>query len=244
VANAVPPPPADAVRVWRGFRSPQLPLQDFYERLNTVFIPATVEMQIAAGLVGYIPCIAAGLPGKPETAPDETAILFWESQQTYADGFKTLGVRTYTLTHGAVYTAASGAAFPTPLTLPLQLNQPHELGGRPLDWMHEPVCHLIGARPETLQASEFAEQVALAIGHGKATAIICLGNDHVVYWEAGTSDERRLRIARLARCCSWTHEVEAKPTSLQAGLWDEWPGVETRPGDCLNIQFRRRGLAR
>ena len=76
---------------------------------QTVFVPSTVLMQIDIGLEGYIPSVLGGLEGKPDTVPDETAILFWESQQTYRDGFKTLAVRTYTLTHGAVYTAASGA---------------------------------------------------------------------------------------------------------------------------------------
>ena len=101
--------PPDAVRVWRGYRAPALPQADFFTKLGTVFVPATVKMQIAIGLDGYLPSVPAGLEGKPDTVPDETAILFWDSQGTYTAGFDTLAVRTYTLTHGAVYRPPSGA---------------------------------------------------------------------------------------------------------------------------------------
>jgi hypothetical protein len=82
--------PADAVRVWRGFRQPELTLDQFYDKLGSVFVPATVKLQVQAGLQTYVPTVLAGLPGKPDSVPDETAILFWESQQTYWDGFTTL----------------------------------------------------------------------------------------------------------------------------------------------------------
>src|SRR5580698_1730575 len=98
----------NAVRVWRGYRLPTLPIDQFYSKLGTVFVPATVLMQIDAGLYSYTPTVPAGLDGKPDTTPDETAILFWDSQETYWNGFTTLAVRTYTLTHGGVYLTANG----------------------------------------------------------------------------------------------------------------------------------------
>jgi len=65
--------PPNAVRVWRGYA--QLPLDKFYSALGTVFVPATVLMQIDAGLYSYTPTVPAGLDVKPATVPDETAIL-------------------------------------------------------------------------------------------------------------------------------------------------------------------------
>ena len=73
--------PANAVRVWRGFRLPTLTLPAFYDKLGTVFVPATVKLQINAGLHSYTPTVPAGLEGKPDYVPDETAILFWKSQE-------------------------------------------------------------------------------------------------------------------------------------------------------------------
>ena len=139
--------PPDAVRVWRGYRAPTLALPDFFQKLGTVFVPATVKMQIAAGLDGYIPSVPAGLPNKPDSVPDETAILFWDSQQTYTDGFNVLAVRTYTLTHGAVYRPPSGAEFPVVYAGALVSEQPYYLIDKPADWMHGQVSHLIGGRP-------------------------------------------------------------------------------------------------
>src|SRR5471030_1917969 len=108
--------PPDAVRVWRGFRLPSLAVDQFYSKLGTVFIPATVKFQIDAGLHSYTPAVPAGLQGKPDWVPDETAILFWKSQQVYWNGFTRLSVRTYTLTHGGCYvttgTPLSRADFP------------------------------------------------------------------------------------------------------------------------------------
>ena len=97
------PVPPDAVRVWRGFRSPALSTGEFHNELGATFLPATVKMQSNAGLCSYIPTVVAGLPGKPDSAPDETAILFWGSQTAYRNSFNRLAVRIYTLTHNGVY---------------------------------------------------------------------------------------------------------------------------------------------
>lgn len=234
----------DAVRVWRGFRAPTIDLKAFYERLETVFVPSTVLMQIDAGLEGYIPSVLGGLEGKPDTVPDETAILFWESQQTYRDGFKTLAVRTYTLTHGAVYTGASGAEFPVLFAGELKANQPYNLVDQVVDWMHGTVRHLAGARPEDVDPESFRAGIAEVLSGGTAGlagAIVCAGDDYVVYWELeGDAGPERDRLAELAARTAWNHVATAQPTSLQIGLWDGWSGMEIEPGASLNMQFQRR----
>ena len=110
--NSPMPIPPNAVRIWRGFRQADLSQEEFFKRLAQTFIPSTVEMQIQNGLDVYVPTIPCGMLDKPSTVPDETAILFWDSQQTYHDGFLTLAGRTYTLTHGGCYTSESRADFP------------------------------------------------------------------------------------------------------------------------------------
>jgi hypothetical protein len=233
-------PPRDAVRVWRGFRSEDLPLHAFLDRLSTVFIPATVLMQIQAGLCSYIPCVLGGLPDKPAVAPDETALLYWESQQTYLDGFKTLAVRTYTLTHGAVYTGSSGAAFPIPFQVPLQQDVPSCLGGR-IDWMHASIRHLVGARKVDVASSDFAGSVADACsGSSPEAAIVVVGADYLAYWEAGVAAGHDERFERLSASCSWTHDRTAAAIEMTVGLWADWAGLAVAPGDLLNLQFRRR----
>jgi hypothetical protein len=242
-------PPAltpDAVRVWRGFRDPVIDLAAFYERLSTVFVPATVLMQIDAGLDGYIPTVLGGLPDKPDEIPDETAILFWDSQQTHADAFKKLAVRTYTLTHSAVYTASSGAGFPLLFSGELKADQPYHLVEREADWMHGSVRHLVGGRPADVEPDSFRAQLAEVLSDTPSNAprgaIACAGEDYVVYWELESDppDGSAERFAALAACTAWNHTVASQPTSLDSGLWDDWAGMDIEPGDSLNLQFQRR----
>lgn len=241
--NPPRPIPPDAVRVWRGFRSPSLAQSDFFERLSTVFVPATVEMQIQVGLDVYIPTIPAGLDYKPSTVPDETAILFWDSQQTYHDGFKTLATRTYTLTHGAVYTPESRADFPLLFQGTLQLETPYYLFDQPVDWMHGDVTHIIAGPPSDIPAWQFRAEVARVVSEiqerAEATgAIVCVGAEYLVYWQLDGSDAAGLKD--LEALAGWSVVRQPAPTHLPKGLWDVWPGMDIGPGDSFNMQFKRR----
>jgi len=239
--------PFDAVRVWRGFRTPSMSQADFFDRLGTVFVPATVEMQIAVGLDTYVPTIPAGMAGKPDTVPDETAILFWDSQQTYHDGFLTLAVRTYTLTHGAVYTPSSRADFPLSFDGQMSAEQPYYLVPRSADWMKGTVTHLVGGRPSAVTPDQFRANVAGALTAIQqqaelAGAIACAGDDYLVFWALtdGGAEAGRDSAASLAKQCDWSHLFAPQPTSLPCGLWDRWPGMQITSGSSFNMQFKRR----
>lgn len=234
----------EAVRVWRGYRASAMSPADFFGKLGSVFIPATVKMQIEVGLDGYIPSIPAGLPDKPDSVPDETAILFWESQQSYADGFNTLAVRTYTLTHNAVYRPPSGADFPVLFSGSLEAEKPHYLFDRPADWMKGSVQQLVGSRQGTQSPSEFRKQLAVALSVIQSQsalpgAIVCAGDDYLVYWELAGPNSKS-GIDQLAKLLNWSHRLSPIATSLDKGLWDVWPGMTVKSGDSFNMQFKRR----
>jgi hypothetical protein len=237
-------PPPDAVRVWRGYRATSMELPDFLQKLGSVFVPATVELQIRAGLEAYIPSVFGGIADKPDTVPDETAILFWETQQCYADGFKTLAVRTYTLTHNAVYRPPSGAALPLLFNGTLTAEQPVHLIDKPADWMHGRVEHLIGARPAALTAQAFRTQLAAVLADVQhdadcTGAIACAGDDYFVYWELDGNKGNR-GADKLGKLLGWSRLVSSAATTLQAQLWDVWPGMTINSGDSFNMQFKRR----
>ncbi len=233
--------PPNAVRVWRGYRAPSLAQADFFTKLGTVFVPATVKMQIAVGLEGYLPSVPCGLPDKPDSVPDETAILFWDSQDTYTDGFKTLAVRTYTLTHGAVYRPPSGADFPTLFAGSLASEKPVYLIDKPADWMHGPVRHLLGGRPASKRPDDFRAGIAAALGtiqrNGIDGAIACAGDEYLVYWELGGVGSG---IDALGAELDWSKRTDLAPTTIDAGLWNVWPGMTINPGDGFNMKFKRR----
>jgi hypothetical protein len=241
---AIPP---DGVKVWRGFRSPSLAQADFLTKLGQVFIPATVELQVAIGLDAYLPTVPAGLPDKPDGVPDESALIFWNSQQTYADGFETLAVRTYTLTHGAVYTPkpASDAQFPVPFAGQLVSNQPYYLVDQPADWMHESPAHALVGRPDSQSPDEFHAAYAELVGSIQGSAgldggIVCAGDDYLVFWALGSDAAAAAEQVIGAAGGGWTHLATPEPTSLPAGLWDVWPGMTVEPGASFNMQFKRR----
>ena len=236
--------PPNAVRVWRGYRSNSLQVSDFLSKLGAVFIPAGVEMQIAAGLAAYVPSILAGLPNKPASVPDETAVLFWESQQTYSDGFRMLAVRIYTLTHGPIYQPPSTAQFPVAFAGSLKSELPVYLIDQPADWMHGKVTHLVGGRPASVSLADFQTKIAGVLSDiqrqgNVAGAVACAGDDYLVYWELAGEEESN-SVAALQTCLDWSQILTPVTTQLTAGLWDDWPGITIGAGSSLNIQFVRR----
>lgn len=246
----------DAVRVWRGFRLPSLELSQFHARLGTVFIPATVLMQINAGLCAYAATVPAGLRGKPDSVPDETAIVFWESQATYWSGLSRLAVRSYALIHSGVYLALhnqSRADFPVAFTGVLTADQPVYLFDRAADWMHGAVTHVVAARPAKLSPNAFLSCAAGVLATIKASvpldgAIACAGADYLVYWELGpVADDARPGPSGVpllqAALTDWCQRFTAAPTALPGGLWDEWSGMDVRAGSSFHLQFKRRGEA-
>ena len=240
----------DAVRVWRGFRAPTMNQDTFFDRLGTVFVPSTVKMQVDNGLEGYLPTILADLPNKPETVPDETALIFWESQQTYWNAFNTLATRTYTLTHAAVYKAPdSGADFPARFEGALSQNKPVYLFDRPADWMRGRVKHLVAARPDKQTPDAFLTDAGKVLAQIRETveleaAIAVVGADHLVYWElsrpAKLGQPSPSGVTLLQKSDTWSRVFAPAPTFLTVGLWDDWPGMDIRPGNSFNMQFKRR----
>src|ERR1700747_655172 len=155
--------PLDAVRVWRGFRRSDLTIDGFCDRLGSVFMPATVELQVAVGLNVYAPTVPAGVEGKPDTVPDKTAIVFWDSQDVYHAAFNTLASRAYTLLHSVVFTPESRADFPVAFGGGLTAGQPPHIASAPGDWMQGTIRHLVGGRPEEKSPQEFVGEVGATL---------------------------------------------------------------------------------
>jgi hypothetical protein len=261
ITENIKPAAPNAVRVWRGYKDPKLPLDQFYSKLGTVFVPSTVLMQINAGLYSYTPTVPAGLAGKPDMVPDETAILFWDSQETYWNGFSTLAVRTYTLTHGGVYLMPtpgsqdtadnqSRADLPDAFSGTLEVAKPVYLFEKAADWMHGAVTHLVAGRATSVDATAFRIAIAKALSTIQKQvplegAIACVGNDYLVYWELksrapGTPNPPSGVPALQAVISGWSQVFTPAATFLPIGLWDEWLGMDVRAGSSFNLQFTRR----
>lgn len=247
---------ANAVRVWRGFRLPALSLPDFYDKLGSVFVPATVKLQIDAGLHAYIPTVPAGLEGKPDYVPDETAILYWKSQETYWNGFTRLAVRTYTLTHNGVYITSgsplSRADFPILFAGDKSLNvdAPVFLFNNEADWMTGSIRHIVAERPRNMKPADFKSKIAGVLTNIQKLspqlegAVACIGDEYIVYWELGAiAPGVKTPVSGIDLLqdvlTGWSQVFKPAPTFLPLGIYDEWPGMNVVAGSSFSMQFKR-----
>jgi hypothetical protein len=246
------PVPPDAVRIWRGFKNKALSQGKFFADLGSVFVPATVQLQWPSGLDAYIPSFPAG-KGKPATVPDETAILFWDSQNAYKSGFNTLAIRTYTMTHASVYNVQdniSTADFPVLYAGKIVAKQCYYFFPDEVDWMGGAVFHLVGGRPGGTTPAKFLASIqdwATAYQKkrpaGVSGAILCATADYVVFWSCLDRDNSGAGMAALAKLCKVYHHKVAQPVSLPAGMFDNFLGLIVKPGDSFNMQFSRRPIS-
>lgn len=244
------PVAADSVHVWRGFRAPAKSYADFAKFLGNVFVPACALLQPDAGLCAYLPSMPAQ-DGKPASVPDQTALMFWATQQAYTDAFNTVAVRAYTNLHGDVYdTTRSSAQFPVPFAGQVVAEQPYHLFDAPADWMLGTVRHLVGARPAAQPAADFLAAVqAWAAGYQSArpqgvdAALLCAGDDYVVFWEHRPGDGDGSSLAGLAALVTPYLDKVAEPLAPE-GLWDDWAGFDLVTHDCANVQLRRPAPSR
>lgn len=251
MSNVKPLPVApDSVHVWRGFRSETKTPQEFTQFLGSVFLPACSLLQPNAGLHAYIPSLPKR-DGKPDSVPDQTALMFWTTPQTYHNAFKTVAVRAYTNLHGDAYREGSSAQFPILLANTVKAEQPYFLINQPADWMLGRVHHLVGAKPAGQSTADFLDMVYKWAADvrdnapkGLEGALLCAGEVYVVAWllwnlEATTADP----LNALAEQVEPWLNTNADHYVMPAGLWDEWPGISLSYPNSINIQLTRPGDA-
>ncbi len=112
------PVPADAARVFYGYRRSGMAREDFLRELGMTFMPGTPLMQAPLGLAAYLPAVID--PESGVDAPDEVALIVYASQAVYQAKRETsLSRRMYTHSHVAVFDMQrSRAAFPRSLATP------------------------------------------------------------------------------------------------------------------------------
>jgi hypothetical protein len=248
-ASAQPVAP-DSVHVWRGFRASGKSYQEFVEFLGGVFVPACVLLQPNAGLRAYIPSMP-GPKDKPVLVPDQTALMFWATQQAYGDAFKTPAVRAYTNLHGGGYGPGSSAQFPIALADRVAAEQPYYLVDVPADWMLGGVRHLVGARRGTQTSVDFLAAVyawAAAYRRDRPPAVdgalLCAGESYVLLWEHWPAAVADSPFSRLLELVTPYPCKEAERVAPGGGLWDPWPGFDLTRQDCINIQLDRPAESR
>jgi hypothetical protein len=245
VRRSVPVAP-DAVRVWRGFRLPSLADAEFCEKLGSVFIPGTVQIQTPVGLTAYLPTV---LPrDKPAEAPDEIAIVFYEVQQAYHDAKKTVGGQAYSDMHALVFDLKrSTSGFPIKFAGEVEADMRYYLFDAHIDWQAGVARAFVGMRKGN-DGPAFLKSIAKWLGKvqsqegGPDGAIAVAAANYVVYWEhwPDEASAKRSLIPSLAAKTTVAYDQVIPPQPLNEGLWATYGGVSVKGGESFNMQYRRR----
>lgn len=236
----------DAVRVWRGFRNPNVEQETFFGKLGSVFIPATVQIQGPVGLAAYLPSV---LPGqKPEGVPDEIALVFYEYQAAYDEAKESVGGRSYSDMHALVFDLSrSTSGFPVRFEGELEPEMRYHLFDEHVDWQFGTVNAFVGVSagsdPQgfTNAVREFLLAVQAQGAGGPDGAIAVASTEYVVYWEHWPTADQHSLIPRLAKLVEPVYHEAIEPQSLFEGLWARpYAGVAVTGGESFNTQFIRR----
>lgn len=241
------PAPADAVRVWRGFRAAGLAKPDFLSSLGRIFIPVTVQMQSGFGLNAYLPSI---LPqDKPDLIPDEIALVFYATQQHYRDATNCVGGRAYSRLHDTVFSnQTSRSGFPRLLGTTLAPDMPYHLFSDPADWQSG-VCKVFVGMRRT--ATDWRDQMKSMLAwldvqrtrEGRPDgAVVAASHDYVVYWEhwASAAEAASSQIAALDDLYERVMSNEAQPVAMNSTLWTPSDGIAVKFDASYNLGFERR----
>lgn len=238
----------DAVRVWRGWRNPKLENETFFEKLGSIFIPGTVQIQAPVGLTAYLPSV---LPkDKPASVPDEIAVVFYAYQDAYDEAKETVGGRAYSDLHALVFDLErSTSGFPVKFTGTLEPDMRYHLFDQHVDWQHGAASTFVGVRGARSEAA-FLESIRswlLSVqeegdgGSGPDGAIVVAAADTVVYWEVWPAggDGGTSRIGELSKIADEIYRQPIPAVPIEDRLWQFYTGVEVTGGESFNCQFQR-----
>jgi hypothetical protein len=241
--RATVPVPADAVRVFRG-KSRPMKRSEFIQKLGTVFMPMTVQMQRLFGLTAYLPAI---LPEtKSEGMPDEIALVFYQTQGAYHEAKRCVGGRSYSDLHQLVFDMkASKSTFPELFTGEVQPDKAYHMFPKSVDWQIGSARLYAGTRRSKVREAGFLKklgQVAAELqkAPGNLDAVIfCATKEWLIWWEhsSESTPEPNTRFNEIA---VEVFSPVARRVQVPGNLLRPYSGLTLNSaGDFLNTQFQR-----
>jgi hypothetical protein len=235
--------PPDAVRVWRGRKHKDLRQGEFFEKLGEIFIPFTVEMQRLYGLAAYLPMVLP--PDHPPALPDEVALVFYKTKESYNDSKKYPGGRAYSDLHALVFDLdSSGSGFPDLLEANFTLNQPWHLFSNAADWQTGSADLLVALRKNNVSIEAYGSEIAQVCKTVQSSrglvdgAVVFASEDWLVYWQH--SPAAAAPMPSFANVSEIISSKAARATDLVASLDVPWDGFNIVGGEFFNMQFSVR----
>lgn len=238
------PVPANSVRVFRGTRLAALDRNTFINKLETVFMPMTIQMQRLYGLSAYLPAI---FPVSAELGlPDELALVFYRTQDSYHEAKRCVGGRAYSALHELVFDMrASGSDFPQLFDGEVRADTPYHLFDRSVDWQSGTPRLFLGKRLDEVPPEEFLQKVgSLAARTQQApgsldAAIFCANPNWVAWWEH-FPESPSYQFTALAEITRPVFASPGRRLRMQSSLTVPYNGLTLgAQGDFVNFYFPR-----
>ncbi len=259
--KALPVPP-DSVRVSWWYRAQNksrngyMPRDKFEKYLGEMFIPGWVQFTAPIGLTSYYPSLVP--VDDCLNVPDETAIVFFESQSVYRNKNKTNGGRLsgYAL-HQVVFDMdkrdgpkVSKSDFPDPMGSKIKLNKPYYLLDRPADWFMGFTDHYVGVYTDSHTQDEFLVLLRKALSSLKENTpaglsgliFVVLSDTLLVWanWEDSDSKERPGLLSDIKKILRTVLDARCTKIDIPQNISDVYPGVNVQAGTAYDARFRRR----
>jgi hypothetical protein len=238
------PVAANAVRVFRGRKRNHLDRNTFLDELGNIFMPITIQMQRLYGLTAYLPAV---LPEtKRKDIPDEVALVFYRTQNSYRDAKRCAGGRAYSELHDLVFKMSESiSAFPEHFRGRIEPGATYHLFLKSVDWQKGSSRLCVATRRARVDQRTFLDGVGrvasqLQIHRGALDAVIfCPSANSLLWWEhsSRTSLKPNFRFGEIAEEAFGriARRVQA-PTSLLR----PYGGIGLKSsGDFLNFHFQR-----
>ncbi len=235
-----------SVRVWRGYRADPISADKFREKLGDVFIPGTVQIMGKMGLTAYLPSL---LPESSLNIPNEIAIVFYKTKETYYKTFDATAGRLYGLLHQSIFSKSqSKSGFPILLEDAIEFDQAYFLIDKNIDWYHGDTTVYVGTRNESQDIESYKDDVLEVLKtvqnspDGQRDGVItCVNQDYVVYWEHwhNKNGQNKDTINQLSKV---TRAIVNKPSTnviVSADFTAPYEGIALKGEDSLNILFKR-----
>jgi len=184
--------PPDAVRVFRGRRRASIPEGAFLQKLGTVFMPITAQMQRLYGLTAYLPAVLPA--GHASELPDEIALVFYRTQDAYHAAKRCVGGRAYGDMHDLVFDmSASASGFPRAFAGAVELDEPYHVFPHATDWQLGSARVYVGTRSGALAPDAFRAEAATRARRLQQSssidgAILCVSRDWLICWAHAPGD--------------------------------------------------------
>jgi hypothetical protein len=239
------PVPAAAVRVFRGRKHAGASHDDFRQRLATVFMPMTVQMQRLYGLTAYLPAV---LPNADDgVLPDEVALVFYRTQESYNEAKRCIGGRAYSELHELAFDMpASRSGFPVLLADgEVGAERPYHLFDRSVDWQQGSTRLFIGRRKNDVAPSDFLQRIAAAARRVQQTpdgidAAIFVANGESILWWDHSAEPIGEPLSHFSDLAEPAYAAAPRRLRIPVDLTEPFVGLSLESaGDFLNFQFSR-----